>query len=263
MILNLSEYGQSLQAAGETPTKVDWEPYLNFIANRTNTVDGLVYKDDPTIAMVEIFGEICYPGETGSSCPARTTGTTAQMQSFFDRTENEWHTLAPDILVSSGGFSHLIKSDKPTGVSNGIPYQAIYTDSANDVCDLEVNSANDINDSVPKVTSYCKSIDKPWFMSAWSSCFQDTRLPLLLHDGCADGGPRSSHVQPHARRITEQRGGCRRRLLEPQTQPSDARHLQHRTSVPSDLGHGAEQRLKGRADVIHFDMPARLPSPLR
>ncbi len=174
VILNLSEYGQSLQAAGETPTTVDWEPYLNFIANRTNTADGLIYKNDPTIAMVELFGEICFPGESGSTCPAGTTGTTAQMQRFFDRTEKEWHALAPNILVSSGGFSHLVKPDNPPGVSSGIPYQAIYSDPANDVCDLEVNSANDYNDSVPKVTSYCNSIGKPWFLSAWSSCYQDS-----------------------------------------------------------------------------------------
>jgi hypothetical protein len=180
VILNLSEYGQSLQAAGETPTTLDWEPYLSFIANRTNTVDGLIYKDDPTIAMVEIFGEICSPGETGSTCPKGTTGTTAEMQSFFHRTETEWSALAPNILVSSGGLSHLVKPDKPPGVSNGIPYQAIYSDPANDVCDLEVNSPNDYNDSVPKVTSYCNSIGKPWFLSAWSACYQDTGYSYYL-----------------------------------------------------------------------------------
>jgi hypothetical protein len=173
VILNLSEYGQALQAAGETPTTVDWGPYLSFIANRSNTADGLVYKNDPTIAMVELFGEICSPGETGSTCPAGTTGTTGEMQSFFHRTEMEWHALAPNILVSSGGFSHLVRPDSPPGVSNGIPYQAIYSDPANDVCDLEVNSANDYNDAVPKVTGYCKAVGKPWFLSAWSSCYQD------------------------------------------------------------------------------------------
>ena len=180
IILNLSEYGQSLQAAGKTPTTADWESYLRFIADRKNTADGLIYKNDPTIAMVELFGEICYPGETGSTCPAGTTGTTAQMRTFFDRTEKEWHALAPKILVSSGGFSHLVKPDKPIGVSNGIPYRSIYSDPANDVCDLEVNSVSDSKISVPKVTSYCKSIGKPWFLSAWSSCFKDKGYPYYL-----------------------------------------------------------------------------------
>ena len=180
VILNLSEYGQSLQAAGRTPTTVDWKPYLSFIANRTNTADGLIYKDDPTIAMVELFGEICSPGESDSTCRKGTTGTTRQMQRFFDRTEKQWHALAPDILVSSGGLSNLVKPDSPTGVSDGIPYQAIYSNPANDVCDMEVNSANDYNYSVPKVTAYCKSIGKPWFLSAWSSCYRDPGYSYYL-----------------------------------------------------------------------------------
>lgn len=191
VILNLSEYAQSLQAAGQTPTTTDWQSYLSFIANRTNSVTGIQYKDDPTIAMVEIFGEICYPGETGSTCPAGTTGTTAEMQSFFSRTEIEWHALAPNILISSGGFSHLDNTDNPTGVSNGIPWQAITSDPADAVCDLEVNSTNDYSKSVPKFTSYCKQIGKPWFLSAWSSCYQDTGYPYYLATDTA----MASHAQ--------------------------------------------------------------------
>ena len=180
VILDLAEYGQSLQAAGETPTTVDWGPYLSFIAHRRNTKDGVLYKDDPTVAMVELFGEICYPGESGSTCPAGTTGTTTQMRNFFDRSEQEWHALAPTILVSSGGFSHLDHRDNPTGVSTGIPYRAVYADPANAVCDLEVNSPGDYSQSIGKVTRYCRSIGKPWFLSAWSSCFQDTRYPYYF-----------------------------------------------------------------------------------
>ncbi len=167
VILNLSSYGQSLQAAGQTPTTTDWQNYLSFIANRTNTVTGVQYKNDPTIAMTEIFGEICYPGESDSTCPAGTSGTAAEMQSFFQRTESEWHALAPNIIISSGGFSHI-----NTGNSSGIPWQNIVADPSNSVCDLEVNSANDVSGSVNKFTSYCQSIGKPWFLSAWSSCYQ-------------------------------------------------------------------------------------------
>jgi hypothetical protein len=191
IILNLSEYGQSLQASGQTPTTTDWNNYLSFIANRTNTVTGVQYKNDPTIAMVEIFGEICYIKESDSTCPAGTTGTTSQMQTFFDRTEKEWHTLAPNIMISSGGFSHLDSKDSPPGTSNGIPYQAIYSDSANSVCDIEVNSINDYNISIPKVTNYCESIGKPWFLSAWSSCYQDNGYPYYLSSDQA----MASHTQ--------------------------------------------------------------------
>jgi hypothetical protein len=175
VILNLSEYGQSLQAAGKTPTKVDWKNYLSFIANRVNTVNGVQYKNDPTIAKVEIFAEICYPGQGGSTCPAGTTGTTSDMQAFYHRTATQWRSLAPNILISSGGFSHLNNS-----TSSGIPWQAIVSDPAIATCDLEVNSPNDVNYSVGKFTSYAKQIGKPWFLSAWSSCYQHTGYPYYL-----------------------------------------------------------------------------------
>jgi hypothetical protein len=180
VILNLSEYGQSLQAAGKTVTKVDWNNYLTFIANRVNTVTGVQYRNDPTIAMVEIFGEICYPGETDSTCPAGTTGTASDMQAFFHRTETEWQSLAPDILISTGGFSHLNPTD-----SSGIPWQNIVSDPADAVCDLEVNSANDVNYSVGKFTAYCRQIGKPWFLSAWSSCYEDYGYPFYLASDAA------------------------------------------------------------------------------
>jgi hypothetical protein len=172
VILNLSEYGQSLQAAGQIPETVDWGPYLAFIANRTNSVTGVPYKDDPTIAMVELFGEICYPGETDSSCPAGTSGTAEQMAEFFHRSLDEWHAAAPNILVSSGGFSHL-------NGSTTIPWQQIMADPLNSTCDMEINSPNDVSDSVAKVTSLCQSIGKPWFLAAWSSCYDSTSYPFF------------------------------------------------------------------------------------
>jgi len=172
VILNLSEYGQSLQAAGHTATTTDWGNYLNFIANRTNSVTGVQYKNDPTIAMVEIFGEICYPGETDSGCPAGTSGTAADMQAFFHRTETEWKALAPRILISTGGFSHLNGA-----TSSGIPWQNIVSDPANATCDIEINSSDDLYQAIGKFTSYCKKIGKPWFLSAWSACYQDIGYP--------------------------------------------------------------------------------------
>ena len=43
----------------------DLETLTSFVADRKNTADGLIYKDDSTIAMVELFGEICHPGDRG------------------------------------------------------------------------------------------------------------------------------------------------------------------------------------------------------
>lgn len=162
VILNLSEYGQSLQAAGDNFTTTDWGPYLSFIANRVNTITGVQYKNDPTIAMVEIFGEAPSPDGDGGGCNCTTT----QLTSFFENTMSEWHALAPNILVSSGGFSYLNDS------GSGIDWKTIVSDPINTTCDMEINSSDDENITTPMFTSYCKSINKPWFLSAWSSCYQ-------------------------------------------------------------------------------------------
>lgn len=190
VILNLSEYGQSLQAAGQTPTTTDWAPYLSFIANRTNTVSGVVYKNDPTIAMVELFGEVDAPNY---SIHPGTQGTSAQLTAFFHRTETEWRSFAPNILVSSGGFSYL------NDPGSGIDWKTIMSDPANATCDIEVNSPDDLNVTVGEVTNYCKSIGKPWFLAAWSSCYNSSSYPFVT--------PTDADMAGHAQSMYNVAGG--------------------------------------------------------
>ena len=163
VILNLSEYGQSLQAAGQPPVATDWGPYLRFIANRVNTVTGVRYADDPTIAMAELWGEIPAPNYP------HPVGTTQQITDFYSRSLAEWKSDAPNILVSSGGFSYI------NDPSSGIDWKTIMADPNNASCNVEINSTGDLGVSVPSVSSYCKALGKPWFLAAWSSCFGASR----------------------------------------------------------------------------------------
>ncbi len=176
VILHLAEYGQSLLAAGynmaSTATGTwpnlgwqgDWDQYVQFIADRVNTVSGVTYKNDPTIAMVEIWGEIPAPdGSGGAPACASTCWSATQMQNFYANTMAQWHSLAPNILVSSGGFSYL-------DYASGIPWQNIMSGANNSVCDVEINSSGDRNTTTPNVTSYCHGLGKPWFLAAWSAC---------------------------------------------------------------------------------------------
>jgi hypothetical protein len=162
VILNLSEYGQSLLAAGIAPATIDWRGYLRFIADRRNSVSGILYKNDPAIAMIDLYGEI-NPPRTGSDPGG--AGNTRQITDFFKRTLAEWRTLAPQIPVSTGGFSYLGYRD------SGIDWRAIVRDPNNATCDDEVNSQNDLGAGVPALTSFCRSLGKPWLLSAWSSCY--------------------------------------------------------------------------------------------
>jgi hypothetical protein len=182
VILNLSDYGQSLAAARLTPTTVDWGPYLDFVANRVNTVTGVAYKDDPTIAMVELYGEIAAPNY-GSP----TAGTTAEMEGFFQRSLDEWHAVAPNILVSTGGFSYI------NNPNSGIAWQQIMSDPDNATCDVEVNSVADRDVSVPSVSSYCQQLGKPWFLAGWSACLRSA--PLFSGD--LDSWPTDSAMAAH------------------------------------------------------------------
>ncbi len=164
VVLNLSEYGQSLLAAGITPTTTDWGGYLDFIAGRRNTVTGVRYGEDPTIAMVELYGEID-PPHAGPRPGA--AGRTGQITAFFHRTLREWHSLAPHILASTGGFSYV-------GYPNsGIDWQRIVKDRLDATCDIEVNSENDRQMGVPPLSSLCGRLAKPWFLAAWSACYGD------------------------------------------------------------------------------------------
>jgi hypothetical protein len=163
VILNLSEYGQSLQAAGQPPVTTDWGPYLRFIADRVNTVTGIRYAEDPTIAMVELWGEIPAPNYPNP------VGTTQQITDFYSRSLAEWRADAPNILVSSGGFSYI------NDPHSGIDWKTIMADPDNAACDVEVNSTGDLSVSVPAVSSYCRWLGKPWFLAAWSACFGSSR----------------------------------------------------------------------------------------
>lgn len=163
VILSLSEYGQSLAAAGQTATTTDWGSYLRFIADRRNTLTGVRYRHDPTIAMVLLYGEIPAPYSGDSAID----GTTGEMTAYFQRSLAEWHHAAPQILVSTGGFSYIGESD------SGINWRMITADPNDATCDVEVNSTNDLTVSVPELSSYCARQHKPWFLAAWSSCFGD------------------------------------------------------------------------------------------
>lgn len=159
MLLNLSGYYHSLVAAGQKPTTTDWNTYLTFVTNRVNTLNGVRYKYDPTIAKIELVGEIDAPNY---STPLR--GTTQETTDFFNRSLRQLRALTTRHVISTGGFSYLNDS------GSGIDWQTIMADPYNQTCDVELNSFPERNIAIPNVAAYALSIGKPWFLAAFSSC---------------------------------------------------------------------------------------------
>jgi hypothetical protein len=183
VVLNLSSYGQSLAAAGQTPTAVDWKPYLQFVTGRVSTITHVRYADDPTIALIEIWGEIPPPDGMG------THGTPQQMTDFFHRTLTELTALDPHHLMSTGGFSYL---NLPNAA--GIDWKTIMSDPADHLCAVEINSQPDRDTTVPMVSSFCKGLGKPWFLSAWSACVGS----MSMFNGDVDHYPTDDLAAQHA-----------------------------------------------------------------
>jgi hypothetical protein len=159
VVLNLSSYGHALAQAGIRPTGADWNPFLSFVMNRVNTVTGVRYADEPAIAKIQLYGEIAAPNY---SDPMQGTGE--ETTAFYKRTLAQLKTLDPNHVISTGGFSY--SNDQ----NSGIDWKTIMSDPNNAVCDVEINSFGDRNSSVPAVANYCQSMNKPWFLAAWSTC---------------------------------------------------------------------------------------------
>jgi hypothetical protein len=150
VVLDLSTYRNYLFNSGLDPYTQDWAKMVSFVANRRNTVNGLRYGDDPTIALIGFAGEV--EGINGNA-DARTP-TTAQLTEFFRRTFAEWRALDTRHLLSPGGLLHY-------GWDSGIDWRAIFSLADNDVCSIH-NYSNVDSAATPSIAGYCASIGKPW-----------------------------------------------------------------------------------------------------
>ncbi len=151
--LDLSTYRNTLLVSGLNPYTYDWSPFLTFVANRRNTVSGVLYKSDSTIALVAIAGEV-EPINSGSNT---FKVTTSQLTSFYSGVLSTWATLAPQRLVTSGGLLQL-------DWNSGIDWKAIMALPHNDVPAIHVYSDGDRRQTVPAVAAYTASIGRPWII---------------------------------------------------------------------------------------------------
>ncbi len=168
-ILDLSAYRNHLQnlalntGSSITPYSQDWSGFVRFVAKRVNTVNGLPYKNDPTIAFVSFAGE---PNPPASQEPLKPT--TAELTNFYSTVFGQWRRWDRNHMLGSGGLLHIDWEEafgNPAG--SGIDWQAIFALRDNDVPAIHSywhnfppSATNDYRS--PKVSAYCAQIGKPW-----------------------------------------------------------------------------------------------------
>jgi hypothetical protein len=163
--LGLSDYRALLWENCIDPYTAGWTRYLDFIANRVNTVTGQTYKSDPTIAMVSIAGEPLAANKPhtgvnagGSPDPALAGCTieysTAQLTAFYTAATDTWKAQGGSVLVSPGGLGYINEYQ-----SAGIDWHAIFNLHSVDICAIKTYGG--MFAYAPTPAAYCHSINKP------------------------------------------------------------------------------------------------------
>ena len=141
----------------------DWDTFLGTIATRVNSASGIVYADDPTIAIVSFAGE---PNPPDSGEPLRPG--TQELTDFYERVFDQWKTYDPNHLVTSGGLLHIDWEELfGDADGSGIDHEAIWALPNQDVLSIHTyfgsfpaTAANDFK--TPKVADAAWLHDKPW-----------------------------------------------------------------------------------------------------
>ena len=161
--LDLSTYRNFLESQSPTfnPYTYDWTKFLTFVANRRNTVTGVRYGSDSTIALVSFAGETEAPDHTDS----KNRGVTAaQLVAFYSKVMTLWGTLAPQQLRIPGGLYFLTDTT--------MPWQQIFSLPSCDVMAIHSYSSDD-EQSQPAVEALAKQLHKPWIVEEFGFSTHD------------------------------------------------------------------------------------------
>lgn len=138
-----------------------WQSFLAFVATRLNSVTGVAYKNDPTIAIVSFAGE---PNPPNSGEPLKPT--TQELTDFYARVFGQWKAYDSNHLVTSGGLLH-IDWQALYGSDSGIDFNAIWALPNEDVLSIHdyfgrfpATAANDTKAAI--VAAAAQANDKPW-----------------------------------------------------------------------------------------------------
>lgn len=149
-ILDLSVFRALLRHNGINPYRFDWGMFVRFAAERVNTATGVTYRDDPTIALISVAGEV-----EDLNRPGRLIPTPSELVEFYRRTFAQLRAVAPHHLLSTGGLLHL-------DYDSGIPWREIFSLADCDVPALHVYSVTEEQVAIPAVAALAGALGKPW-----------------------------------------------------------------------------------------------------
>jgi endo-1,4-beta-mannosidase len=142
----------------------EWQAFLDFVVGRINSVNGVRYRDDATIAVISIAGEPLAPASDDCGKPASTAGLT----DFYERTLGYLASIDPNHLRSTGGLLQL-DWEQLFGSSSGIDGEAIFALADNTLPALHTYppeyepDGTPIDYQTPIYGPLAENLGKPWF----------------------------------------------------------------------------------------------------
>ena len=219
--LDLSTYRNFLASQSPTfnPYTYNWTPFLTFVANRTNTVTGMRYGSDPTIAFVAFAGETEAPDHTDS---LRRGVTKHQLVTFYDSVMTLWGTLAPGQIRIPGGMLFLNEKN--------MPWREIFALKSCDLPAMHSYSGAD-EKSMPVLSAFASSLGKPWLLEEFGFSTKDYPTDAVR----AAAFNRQQDLAVNAGAAGVAFWNLNRQTLDPSTAPLTAAAIRARNTGPAAL----------------------------
>ena len=162
----------------------EWHTFLDFVTNRVNTVNGVRYRNDATIAVISLAGEPQPPGS--EECGKATS--TAGLTNFYATTLGYLASIDANHLRSNGGLIHT-DWEHLYGGSSGIDGVAIFSLAANTLPSLHTYPAQYRPDGTPidyqsaDLGPVANGLGKPWFTEefGWTQSVGDAVRAGYFH----------------------------------------------------------------------------------
>lgn len=167
VLLDLSDFQGILDARSYTwnsQAQTDaWKTFTDWLLDRVNTVNGRVYKNDDTIAIFSIVGEV---GETGGS----------SLRSTFSTISANIKAKDSNHIIHTGGLKPEQIVDSSYGYQNYTGLDILGISSIDCASTHPYYTQQNMRDLFPSIQSYSISKNKPWFCEEFGYCCEHDNI---------------------------------------------------------------------------------------